>query len=95
MVVANKTCEAPQMCVAFIDINDTHLIDCYPLLCIDHLVDVIMGFSLMSFLDTYSSYQQIWIDLKDEKNDFITEEGMFYYKRIFFGLKNVGITYQR
>ena len=30
-----------------------------------------------------------------DKTTFITEKGIFYYKVMLFGLKNVGSTYQR
>ena len=30
-----------------------------------------------------------------EKNSFVTSQGLFYYKVVLFGLKNAGSTYQR
>ena len=61
----------------------------YPLLCIDQLVDSIAGHQLLSFMDTFSGYNQIKMDEADqEKTSFITSQGLFCYKVIPFGLKN-------
>nr|GEW60659.1 reverse transcriptase domain-containing protein [Tanacetum cinerariifolium] len=47
-------------------------------------------------LDAYKGYHQIHMTNKDEeKTAFYTEEGVFYYTKMHFGLKNVGATYQR
>ncbi|GKB77968.1 reverse transcriptase domain-containing protein [Tanacetum coccineum] len=48
------------------------------------------------FLDAYKGYHQIPIAEKDEeKTAFFTREGVFCYKRLPFGLKNAGSTYQK
>ncbi|GJY57795.1 reverse transcriptase domain-containing protein [Tanacetum coccineum] len=50
----------------------------------------------MEAVYAYKGYHQILIAEKDEeKMAFYTREGVFYYKRLPFGLKNVGTTYQR
>lgn len=55
-----------------------------------------MGCRLFSFLDAYSGYNQIKMNLKDEeKIAFITRKGVHCYKVMPFGLKNAGVTYQR
>ena len=42
-------------------------------------------------MDAFFGYNQIQMTLKDEENTvFITERGLYYYKMISFGLKNVG-----
>ena len=47
-------------------------------------------------MDILSGYNQIKLDEADqEKTSFITSQCLFYYKVMSFGLKNVGITYQR
>ncbi|GJY92683.1 reverse transcriptase domain-containing protein [Tanacetum coccineum] len=44
----------------------------------------------------YKGYHQIHMTKKDEENTaFHTEEGVFCYTKIHFGLKNAGATYQR
>ena len=50
----------------------------------------------MSFMDAFSGYNQIQMDKADQKKtSFVTSQGLFYYKVMPFGLKNVGATYQR
>ena len=47
-------------------------------------------------MDAYRGYHQIAMHETDqEKTAFITPEGIFCYKVMPFGLKNVGATYQR
>jgi hypothetical protein len=51
---------------------------------------------VLSFLDCYSGYHQIFLAKKDEeKTTFITPFGAFCYTSMPFGLKNTGATYQR
>ena len=51
---------------------------------------------MLSFMDTFSGYNQIKMDEADqEKTSFITSQGLFCYKVMPFGLKNVGATYLR
>ena len=68
----------------------------FPLPYIDVLVDNTARLSLFSFMDAFSSYNQITMDPADrEKTMSITPWGTFFYKVIPFELKNVGATYQR
>ena len=47
-------------------------------------------------MDAFSSYNQIMMDEGDQdKTSFIISKGLFCYKVMLFGLKNVGATYQR
>jgi len=63
---------------------------------IDSLVDNSSGYQLLSFMDAYSSYNQIpMYPLDEEKITFITDQGVFCYKMMPFKLKNSGATYQR
>ena len=51
---------------------------------------------LLAFMDAFSGYNQIKMDEEDqEKTAFITSQGLYCYKVMSFGLKNVGATYQR
>lgn len=47
-----KSYRALHLCVDFIDLNDACLNDCYPLPSIDQLVEMMVGYGIMSFLDT-------------------------------------------
>ena len=47
-------------------------------------------------MDAFLGYNKIRMDEADlEKITFVTSQGLFYYKVMPFGLKNVGATYQR
>ncbi|NAW06134.1 RNA-directed DNA polymerase, partial [Salmonella sp. gx-f8] len=70
--------------------------DNFPLPHIDTLVDNTVRYSLFSFMDGFSGYNQIKMHPKDMgKTTFITLWGTFCYKVMPFGLKNAGATYQR
>ena len=47
-------------------------------------------------MDAFSGYNQIKMEEVDqEKTSFVSNQGLFYYKVMPFGLKNAGATYQR
>ena len=84
------------MCVDFMDLNKACPKDSYPLPNIDALVDNAFGCRLLSFLDAFSSYNQIMMHPRDEcKKAFITELSCYCYKVMPFILKNAGATYQQ
>ncbi|KAH9653209.1 hypothetical protein KPL70_027331 [Citrus sinensis] len=88
--------KASRMCVDFTDLNKACPKDSFPLQKIDQLVDSTAGHSLLSFMDTFSGYNQIPMDEQDEESTtFITNIGLFCYRVMPFGLKNTGATYQR
>ena len=85
-----------RMCVDFTDLNKACPKDNYPLPQIDTLVDSIARHQLLSFMNVFSSYNQIKMEEADqEKTYFVTSQGLFCYKVMPFRLKNVGATYQR
>ncbi|KAA3464785.1 RNA-directed DNA polymerase (Reverse transcriptase), Ribonuclease H-like protein [Gossypium australe] len=85
-----------QMCVDYWDLNKASPKDNFPLPHIDTLVDNTACYSLFSFMDGFSGYNQIKIHPEDmEQTTFITLWGTFCYKVMPFGLKNAGATYQR
>ena len=80
----------------FTDLNETCPKDSYLLPRIDQLVDSMAGHRLLSFMDAFSRYNQIRMDeANQEKTSFVTSQGLFCYKVMPFGLKNVGATYPR
>ena len=80
----------------FTDLNKACPKDSYSLPRIDQLVDSTASHKLLSFMDTFSSYNQIRMDEVDqEKTCFITNQGLFCYKVMPFGLKNAEATYQK
>lgn len=51
---------------------------------------------MMFFIDGYLGYNQVMVDEEDIlKKTFIRKGGTFAYKRMPFGLINVGATFQR
>ena len=96
VVMVKKANGKWRMCVDFTDLNKTCPKDSYSLPRIDQLVDSTAVHKLLSFMDAFLGYNQIRMDEADhEKTSFITGQGLFCYKVMPFGLKNVGATYQR
>ena len=82
------------MFVDFTDLNKACPKDSFPLPRIDQLVDSIAGHKLLSFMDAFSSYNQIMMDKEDlKKTSFITSKKLYCYKVMPFRLKNTGATY--
>ncbi|GKD19083.1 reverse transcriptase domain-containing protein, partial [Tanacetum coccineum] len=95
-VMVKKSDGGWRMCVDFTDINKACPKDCYPLPEIDWKIESLSGFRLKCFLDAYKGYHQIQMAEEDEdKTAFYAGEGVFCYKKMPFGLKNAGATYQR
>ncbi|GJV15170.1 reverse transcriptase domain-containing protein [Tanacetum coccineum] len=95
-VMVKKSDNSWRMCVDFKDLNKACPKDGYPLLEIDWKVESLCGFPFKCFLDAYKGYHQIQMAEKDEeKTAFITNQGIFCYTKMPFGLRNAGATYQR
>ncbi|KAA3462010.1 RNA-directed DNA polymerase [Gossypium australe] len=76
------------MCVDYRDLNKASPKDNFPLPHIDTLVDNMVGYSLFSFTDGFSDYNQVKMHTEDmEKTIFVTMWGTFCYKVMPFGLK--------
>lgn len=68
----------------------------FPLRIIELIVDTTTGHEALSSMNGSLVYNQIWMAPRDEELiAFRTLKGIYYYKVMFFGLKNVGATYQR
>nr|GEZ45820.1 hypothetical protein [Tanacetum cinerariifolium] len=95
-VLVKKVDGSWRMCIDFKDLNKACPRDLYPLPEIDWKIKSLMGFQYKCFLDAYKGYHQILMTKNDEENtDFHTKKGVFCYTKMPFGLKNVGVTYQR
>jgi hypothetical protein len=78
-----------RMCIDFTCLNKACSKDKFPLLRIDYLVDATATSELMSLLDCYSGYHQIWMNKEDKpKTSFITPSGTYCYLQMPEGLKN-------
>ena len=96
MVSVPKKDEKVRMCVDYRDLNRASPKEDFSLPHIDVLVDNTAQHKIFSFMDDFSSYNQIKMAPKDmEKTTFVIQWGNFCYKVIPFGLKNAGATYQR
>nr|GEX42962.1 reverse transcriptase domain-containing protein [Tanacetum cinerariifolium] len=59
-------------------------------------VESLCGYPYKCFMDAYKGYHKIKMAKEDEeKTAFIISQGIFYYSKMPFGLKNAGATYQR
>ncbi|GJY45570.1 reverse transcriptase domain-containing protein [Tanacetum coccineum] len=95
-VMVKKSDNNWRMCVDFKDLNKACPKDGYPLPEIDWKVESLCGFPFKCFLDAYKGNHQIQMaDEDEEKTTFITNQGIFCYTKMSFGLRNAGATYQR
>lgn len=80
------------MCVNYTNMNKACPKDPFPLPRIDQLIDGIAGCSLLSFINAFRKYHQIYMHhLDEEKTTFITSDGVYCYRVMPFVLKNVGV----
>jgi hypothetical protein len=85
-----------RMCIYFTDLNKACPKDEFPLPRIDSLVDAAATLELMSLLDCYSGYHQIWMKKENEpKTSFITPSGTYCYLWMPEGLNNAGVSFSR
>ena len=91
VVMVKKANGKWRICMDFTNLNKAYPKDGYPLPRINQLVDSTTSLKLLSFVDTFSGYNQIRMDEVDQdKTFFITSQDLFCYKVMRFGLKNVG-----
>ena len=96
VVMVKKANNKWWICTDYIDLNRACPKDAFPLPSIDKLVNGGSGFQVLSFLDTYSGFDQIRMHPpNEEKMKFIIEDDNFCYRVMPFGLKTTGATYQR
>ena len=79
----------------FRDLNKGCPKEKYPTPFIDQIIDACAGSEVFSFMDGFSGYNQIQIKPKDQhKTALICPWGTSAYKKMPFGLKNAGETFQ-
>ena len=84
------------MCIDFTDLNKAHPKDNFSLPRIDTLVDQAARSEMLSFLDCFSGYHQIWMGKEDEEyTSFITPFGTYCFVRMGEGLRNAITTFVR
>jgi hypothetical protein len=96
IVMVKKANGKWKMSIDFMDLNKACPKDEFSLPRIDSLVDATSTLELMSLLDCYSGYHQMWMKKEDEPNtSFITPSGTYCYLRMPEGLKNAGGSFSR
>ena len=84
------------MCIDFTNLNKACPKDNFPLPRIDMIIDSAAGCEVMSLLDCFSGYHQIYMKEEDKAStSFITPFSTFYFVQMPEGLKNAGSTFSR
>jgi hypothetical protein len=95
-VIVPKANGKLRMCIDYTSLNKACPKDPYPLPCIDQIVDSTSRCDLLSFLDAYSGFHQIWMSREDRKHTaFVTVDGLYSYVVMPYGLKNALPTFVR
>jgi hypothetical protein len=85
-----------RMCIDFTELNKACPKDPYPLPRIDVIIDQTAGCDMLSLLDCFSGYHQVWMRREDEaKTGFTTPFGIYCFVRMPEGLHNAGSTFNR
>ena len=94
--VATRLPSGWRVCIDYRKLNAVTRNDHFPLPFIDQVLERVSSHPFYCFLDGYSGYFQIEIDVEDqEKTTFICPFGTYAYKIIPFGLCNAPTTFQR
>ncbi|KAK2578707.1 hypothetical protein KPH14_012663 [Odynerus spinipes] len=85
-----------RLCIDMRRANEAIVRERYPLPVLDEVLDVVRGCEYFSTLDVKSAYHQI--ELHEDCRDittFVTEAGLFRYKRLMFGINCAPEIFQR
>lgn len=91
-----RTVTGWRICIDYHRLNLTTPKDHFPLPFMDQMLEILVGQTYYNFLDGYSGYKQIVVNLTDqEKTNFTCPFGVFAYRVIPFRLSNAPATFQR
>lgn len=80
----------------FKDLNKASLKDHHPLPSIEKILSKVRGLERFSFLDGFSGYNQVLVQESDGyTKTFTTKWDTYAYRKIPFGLTNIGATFQK
>ena len=96
LVPVRKKSREIRLCVDFRNLKRALDKDKYPVPPMEQILQMVSGSELFSLLDGFSGYNQILVAKEDIlKTTFRTKWGTFAYRRMPFGLINIGATFQR
>jgi hypothetical protein len=96
LVIVPKKNGKWRVCVEYIELNKATRKDQFPWPFIDQVLDVLACKKYFSFLDGFSGYNQIQINLEEQdKITFTCPWNTFSCKLLHFGLCNAPTTFQR
>jgi hypothetical protein len=96
VVMVQKKSDKWRMCIDFTSLNKAYPKDNFPLPRIDKVIDSAAGCEVMSLLDCFSGYHQIYMKEEDKAStSFITPFDTYCFVRMPEGLKNAGSTFSR
>jgi hypothetical protein len=96
LVPGRKKSSEIKLCVYFHNLNRVSLKENYPIPMMDYIMHKVVVSQKISMLDDFYGYNQIMVHLDDqEKTMFTTPWGTFMYEKMYFGLMNAGVTFQR
>jgi hypothetical protein len=85
-----------RVCVNYRKLNAATIMDAFPLSFTDEVLNTVAGHEMYSFLDEFSSYNQIRMAEEDPENTaFVTEWGIFVAVVMMFELKTAPATFKR
>jgi hypothetical protein len=94
VVMVQKKSGKWRMCINFTSLNKACPKDNFPLPRIDKIVDITVGYAVMSLVDCFSGYHQTYMKEEDKAStSFITPFDIYCFIQMSEGLENAGSTF--